>query len=80
MDVERCKAEKFFVPDLSSPPPVSLPSLESNMDNLKCNRLTCRNVLLDTAVVTTCSHCFCGAHSTRRLRASYALYNSKLCK
>jgi hypothetical protein len=75
------QAEKFFVPDLDPPlPSLSLLSLESNMDNLKCNRLSCRSVLLDTAVVTTCSHCFCGTRPTRRLRASDAICNSKLCK
>ncbi|KAF8309221.1 hypothetical protein DL93DRAFT_2063177 [Clavulina sp. PMI_390] len=29
------------------------------MDDLHCNRLTCRRVLSDKAVVTTCSHIFC---------------------
>ncbi|KAI0366384.1 hypothetical protein BV20DRAFT_652995 [Pilatotrama ljubarskyi] len=29
------------------------------MDNLRCNRLTCRRSLADKAVVTTCSHIFC---------------------
>ncbi|KAI0734979.1 hypothetical protein C8Q72DRAFT_335315 [Fomitopsis betulina] len=29
------------------------------MDNLKCNRLTCRKALTEKAVVTTCSHIFC---------------------
>ncbi|KAI0092593.1 hypothetical protein BDY19DRAFT_493782 [Irpex rosettiformis] len=29
------------------------------MDNLKCNRLACRKVLSEKAVVTTCSHIFC---------------------
>ncbi|KAI0676821.1 hypothetical protein C8Q78DRAFT_47645 [Trametes maxima] len=29
------------------------------MDNLRCNRLTCRRSLNDKAVVTTCSHIFC---------------------
>ncbi|KAI0637757.1 hypothetical protein C8Q77DRAFT_387441 [Trametes polyzona] len=29
------------------------------MDNLRCNRLTCRRSLTDKAVVTTCSHIFC---------------------
>ncbi|PVF94763.1 hypothetical protein CPB86DRAFT_712559 [Serendipita vermifera] len=29
------------------------------MEYLKCNQLSCRQTLRDTAVVTTCSHCFC---------------------
>ncbi|KAF9514161.1 hypothetical protein BS47DRAFT_1295397 [Hydnum rufescens UP504] len=29
------------------------------MDDLHCNRLTCRKLLVDKAVVTTCSHIFC---------------------
>ncbi|RPD74480.1 hypothetical protein L226DRAFT_75340 [Lentinus tigrinus ALCF2SS1-7] len=44
-------------PSLVLPFAPSNPGL--NMDNLRCNRLTCRKALSDKAVVTTCSHIFC---------------------
>ncbi|KAI0829397.1 hypothetical protein BC628DRAFT_1131130 [Trametes gibbosa] len=47
---------------LVSVPPSSSnchPSWSLAMDNLRCNRLTCRRPLADKAVVTTCSHIFC---------------------
>ncbi|OSC96733.1 hypothetical protein PYCCODRAFT_1378622 [Trametes coccinea BRFM310] len=43
------------------------------MDNLRCNRLTCRRALVDKAVVTTCSHIFC-------VECANELFNaSRLC-
>ncbi|KAH9940567.1 hypothetical protein B0H21DRAFT_754610 [Amylocystis lapponica] len=43
------------------------------MDNLKCNRLTCRRTLTEKAVVTTCSHIFC-------VECANELFNaSRLC-
>ncbi|KAI0662994.1 hypothetical protein C8Q70DRAFT_484212 [Cubamyces menziesii] len=43
------------------------------MDNLRCNRLTCRRSLTDKAVVTTCSHIFC-------VECANELFNaSRLC-
>lgn len=50
----------FVISILCRPPPPPPSTGCCGMEtDLKCNRLTCRKLLTDKAVVTTCSHIFC---------------------